>query len=726
MQKKEILDRCKEVDNLLESNNIASSFEILQDLAKTSSEYRISDELERLRQTYSYMGQYMLDGITDLSREKVYQDILEDLRSITDIFRRNIITRESSDYYSETLRYQNLAGQDLEKLLEQYQSAYSEYTLALAAENDITDISRRLEELYSLIFNLIWISLHDKHTINIASQAVLSGKVDDILSSHIVSALTLSLLGYFDIYKLLALIDIYDANLSEKLSARALVGIILSLNRHPQRAIVNSIVKDRLLLLEDSIIAYRRIREVVMSIIRTRDTDRISTKMKEEVIPEIMKIRPEILEKMRGISSDISETEMMENNPEWEELLEKSGLSEKMRELNDMQSDGADLMMIAFSNLKQFSFFNKVSNWFLPFFASHSEINAGDKERQIIERLMEIGKNVCDSDKYSLAIALGKMPENQKNLMISQLDAQFAQFSEENKDKELISSTPEFDEEVTKVLKDMYRFFKLFRKKEGFEDPFKNPLNFLDIPVIGQIMSDSEIIALVGEFYFKRNYYPEALALMNILVEDNPEDAAIWEKIGFCYQSMMFFEKALESYTRAELLKTPGSWLLKKLAFVYKKTGNYAKALEYYKRLLDKDPENLNIIINAGYCALRADNPSEALKFYYHANYIDPDNINIYRSIAWAEFLEGDLEKSEIYYDKILESQPIPTDYLNFGHLLASKKDLRGAIDYYKKAVDGDFNNFRIIFLNDFDVLQKKGFDKQTLYIILDMIKLGI
>lgn len=724
MQKKDILNKCKEVENLLASFNIASSLEILQELSRQLQDYHLSDELNKLRETYRYMAKFMIDGIADSSRDKVYNDILEKLRSITDIIKRNAIAKDSSDYYSETLRYENLAGNDLERLLNEYESAHSEYSLAQAASNDTSEISGKLEELHSKIFNLIWVKLNDKKTVRLATQAAKSEKYGEILPAHIVSALTLSLLGYFDSYKLLALLDIYEADISEKMSARAMVGIILALNHHPQRAMDNYEIKERLLLLEDSIIAYRRIREIILSIIRTRDTDRISTKMQEEVLPEIMKIRPEIMEKMRNISPDLSESGAIENNPEWEELLDKSGLTEKMRELSELQTDGADLMMVAFSNLKQFPFFNSASNWFIPFVASHSSIKAGETERNIIEKIMEIGKNVCDSDKYSLAIALGKMPENQKNMMLAQLDAQFSQISEEMKDKALKSSAPEFDEEVTKVLRDLYRFFKLFRKKEGFEDPFKNPFNFLDIPVIGQIASDSEIVSLVGEFYFSRKYYPEALALMNILIQESPDEPSLWEKIGFCYQSMKFYEKALEAYTRAELLKAPGSWLLKRIAFSYKKTGNFPLALEYYNRLLEKDPENLNLIINAGYCALKAGKQDEALKQYYHANYIDPDNINIYRAIAWGEFLNGNKEKSENYYNKILDSNPESSDFLNIGHLYASKGELQKALEFYKKAMNDDYEAFRKAFLEDFDILRKVGLDKRSLFIILDYLKL--
>ncbi|MDE5808407.1 MAG: tetratricopeptide repeat protein, partial [Muribaculaceae bacterium] len=517
-------------------------------------------------------------------------------------------------------------------------------------------------------------------------------------------------------------LKIYQAGVSDKLSARTLVGIILTLNRHPERSKAITEVALRLSAMQDSLIDYRRVREVIMALIRTRDTDRISTKMKEEVIPEIMKLQPDILKKMREASPDAMEGNALEYNPEWEEMLNKSGLSEKMRELSDMQSDGADLMMVAFSNLKQFSFFNVVSNWFLPFFSSHSALSSGEKEKSIIDRLMEIGRNVCDSDKYSLAIALGKMPDQQKNMMMAQLDAQFSQLSEDIKEKAMLSTAPEFDEEVTKVLRDLYRFFRLYRKKQGFKDPFEKPLAFLDIPFIGDMMSDTEVVSIVAEFYFNRKYYGEALSLFTLLLDENPDDPALWEKAGACFQALKFFEKALDAYTKAELLKTPGKWLLQKLAFVNRKQGNYAKALEYYNRLLEKDPENLNLMLNAGFSALESGNVSEALKYYYHANYIEPDNIKIFRAIAWSEFLSGNAEKSEKYYDKILKLSPESSDFLNAGHLFAVKGDLKRAVSLYKKAAEGNYTDFRNAFLADIEVLEKLGLQRASLLILLDYI----
>ncbi|MDE7413549.1 MAG: tetratricopeptide repeat protein [Muribaculaceae bacterium] len=726
MQNSDLIKKIRETRNLLDNYDISTSIKNLNGIAETQKDFRILDEIKNTLETYKYMASYLIDNRPDESRSSVYADTIDTLRTITDKLERKILSSDSSDSYSETLRYQNLKHSDIETLLSDYGRVYSEYSLAASVDNDATGFIEKLEELRSAIFNLVWISLGDKKIARSASRIVISGNYDNILSYHVISALTLALNSYFDKYKFEALLDIYDASLSETISARALVGIVFSIARHSERIKKIPSILIRLKLMEDSLITYRRVREIVMAIIRTRDTERVANKMKDEVMPELMKLRPDILKKMREGNVDSLDAGIMENNPEWEEILNKSGLTQKMQELSEMQNEGADLMMVAFSNLKQFSFFNTVSNWFLPFYTSHSTIKGGDKDKRIIKKVLEIGKGVCDSDKYSLAIAMSKMPESQKDMMLMQLEAQFDQLSEEIKEKSLSSSAPEFDEETTKVIRDLYRFFKLFRKKEGFNDPFKNPFNFLDLPLVGPLMFNQEIVSLVGEFYFTRGFYSEALSLFNLLLDEQSDDYALWEKIGFCYQSMKFYEQAFEAYSKAELLKTPSKWLLKRLAYVSKQNKDFSKALAYYKRLLENDPDNAQLLVNAGFCAMETDSIDEALSFYYHANYIDPDNPTILRAIAWCEFLNKSFEKSHKYYDKILASSPIPSDYLNIGHLYALEGDFRNARISYKKAAINDHSDFRHAFLSDLPILEKSGLKREDALIILDTINLDL
>lgn len=77
--------------------------------------------------------------------------------------------------------------------------------------------------------------------------------------------------------------------------------------------------------------------------------------MNEELLPEMMKLGPSLYKKIRqeDLMNDIN---ALEENPEWQEMLDKSGITDKLKELTDLQMEGADVFMSTFSHLKSFPF----------------------------------------------------------------------------------------------------------------------------------------------------------------------------------------------------------------------------------------------------------------------------------------------------------------------------------------------------------------------------------
>ena len=75
--------------------------------------------------------------------------------------------------------------------------------------------------------------------------------------------------------------------------------------------------------------------------------------MNEELLPEMMKLGPSLYKKIRqeDLMNDIN---ALEENPEWQEMLDKSGITDKLKELTDLQMEGADVFMSTFSHLKRF------------------------------------------------------------------------------------------------------------------------------------------------------------------------------------------------------------------------------------------------------------------------------------------------------------------------------------------------------------------------------------
>lgn len=674
---------------------------------------------EQIGETYRYMTRYMLEGARDDGRGRMLEEMCGQILNLADEAMLNIKGKDDPGYYYSVYRFNRLRDEHVGSLLSEYSKTVNELSLAQAVGNDTLELRKRKEGLLERLFDTLMTSLHADSDYSDLSRHLTSPYADADVTAQALSALTLGLLFYYDRGKLNVLLDVYEKSESNAARARALIGVILTLIRNKWRVETDRAMLERLSTWKDSLEAYTHILEVVRVIIATRDTERVTNKIQDELLPELMKLRPELMKSIREHPE--LDASMLEDNPEWSELLNKSGLDKKMQELSELHSEGADLMMATFSRLKQFPFFNKASNWFLPFDIDNTQLNLSEDIRTVISMLTEVGAVSCDSDIYSLALASNHVPKAQIDMMSGQIKSNFEQFREQQKADTPIERNPEFNKEALRAVRDLYRFFKLFRKSSDFYNPFAESLRFTELPVVGEILADNEVIRLFGEFYFKRGYYSDALPLMQRLSQESCDDATLWEKTGFCFQQLNLFAEAKEAYDKAALLKEPGAWLTNKLAYVNRRLGNYAEAARHYAHALSMDPENLNLIMNAGNMMLESDDIAGALGQFYHANYLSPDNPRVLRAVAWVELLNGNYDKSSDYYRRAISVNPQASDYLNSGHVELLRANYKEALNFYRLSAAKDPETFEAAFMADLPVLTRLGADKSTALILLDL-----
>lgn len=715
----------RKVTNLIDNRNLQKAFSVMSKHARSFSTPDISDRLSKIEETYKYLIHYMMEGVQDSGRDKMLSGIAAELYHINDSILRDNFMADSPELYYSARRFDKIRRNNLSSLISNVTGCGEKMLLA-----DLTDDSVRYHKEYetalSELFSYIW----TMYGASDADYRELANIVSDNtrpfdLRAQILSALLIGNLKYYDRKALATLIDIYDCDSDKKISARALVAIMLIMASYPKRIKNDPLLSDRLILWQDSIINYRRLREVLMNIIKTRDTQRISSKVKDEVLPELMKLKPDILSKLKDVSRE-ADLDMLDVNPEWEEILNKNGLGDKLKELTEMQMEGADVMMIAFSNLKNFPFFNNLSNWFLPFSPKHSEVAIGENGIGAFSEMLDMEGVMCDSDKYSFALSLSRMPETQRNMMTSQMSEQMAQLKEAIAERKQKSTVPGFDLEVTRYVRDLYRFFKLFRKKEEFNDPFRKPIDFTSLPYLNDMLSDIEIVNLVGEFYFKRGYYEEALPMLMISSGNSEDSHLLWEKIGYCHNALNNLPEAVAWYKKAELFNPDSLWLMKKLAVCYRMLGKYQDAAEYYGKALEAEPDNYSLLMSAGHCLLESGDPEGALSKFYHADYVRPDRPSTWRAIGWTALTTGDLAKSEDFLGRIITTgDATANDLINAGHMQYLKGNLKEAANFYKKASmssDGGFDMVRSTLYADMHVLEKAGADKDVLNLILEKV----
>lgn len=79
--------------------------------------------------------------------------------------------------------------------------------------------------------------------------------------------------------------------------------------------------------------------------------------MREEIIPEMLKNVSSMRNMRFGFEENEEEND--DKNPDWADAFEQSGLGDKLREMNELQLEGADVYMSTFAALKSYPFFGK-------------------------------------------------------------------------------------------------------------------------------------------------------------------------------------------------------------------------------------------------------------------------------------------------------------------------------------------------------------------------------
>lgn len=734
MTKIEILNAKKRIIAYLEHLRLNEAFVELKNLAEGAMVWEISNEVSQIEDSYKMMLNYAMQGVEDPARKMLYKDIINNCYYLLDrVVRQRLSSEESTLYYS-TLRYEQMQTNDsIYKLIESYKEVVDKTSLynLLTSESSTIDsinVVKEKEQIERRIFNRVWttfpLNSEDEESLK---NVLMSNSFSQGCQELIISALLLGMLEFYDVRRLRLLLTAYESE-NQNVSVKALIAILLSMNQYYKR--INDVkLLSQIDLVKESVNWNNDVKTAYIEFVRTRDTDRISRKMQDELIPEMLKLRPDLYKKLND-STAMIDMSSLEENPEWEEMLQNSGITDKIKELNQLQEEGSDVFMSTFSHLKSFPFFSEIANWFLPFSLDYSLVSDTlGNDATMIGDIIDNAPFLCNSDKYSFLLSLGLIPQQQRQLMLSQFEQQRQAMNDAGMSMSAMIQPTQRKALMNKYLQDLYRFFKLFRRKGEFFDPFSSPINLVNVPLLSADLDDVETLSIVGEFYFKRKYYREAKDVYMSILEKMPPSAQLFQKIGYCYHQDGDFKNALKYYEQAELLNADSVWTLRRIAACYKAIGNSQKALEYYNRVSVVKPDDLNVSLNIGHCYLEMGNYREAIKNYYKVEFLDEKSTRAWRPLAWSLLLLRDYEQSQKYYEKIIEQNPIAEDYLNLGHLALAKNDMQFVMENYKRYIamnDGDINKLIHAIKQDEKYLVELGVDVSLLPFVVDAILYSI
>ncbi len=734
---REIKLKYNEICQNLADRKLKPAFDLLEKWIGENNLLIYLDEWRNLEQTYSYMLKYTVEGIQDPERQKIYRKLIVSVYELADVVYNTARLKISSSVEYERKRStQNMIQIDFGSYLQLLEEFYLHEELVSLAKDVEVKIESKLERAKNhqqsmiVLFNHFW--LKDKFSdeeSEFLQQFFASDLIQDAYKSFIISAIILSLQRFFDKKKFAILFEIYNLQ-NPELTQRALVGLLIGFYKYDSRMPFFSSLTSRLQILNEDPRFKKNIEQVIIQLIRSRETEKIQQKIKDEIIPEMIRISPNLKDKinLEGLMGEGSDDD---KNPEWQEIFKDSpGLMDKMEEFSELQMEGADVFMGSFAMLKMYPFFAEFTNWFVPFFIQNPQIadmveSSDETSRWFVDSINK-APILCNSDKYSFCFSIENLPKENREFMSQGMSAEMDQFNELQKDEELTDPGRKAGFISNQYIQDLYRFYKLHPRRQDFEDIYQWRFDFHNkISFAGILNDDEKLLRNIAEYYFKKNYFEEAAEIFEILLSKEKNNE-LYQKLGFCFQKSGDYEKALEAYKKAELFGLNQLWNYKKIALCYRNLKQPQKALEYYLEAAKLDDTDLNTHLNIGHCYLELEQFEEALKCYFKVEYLAPGNKKVWRPLGWCSFVTGKKEQAGKYFQQLIDDEPGKHDLMNMGHVQWSMGNRKAALDFYKKSISKDYfseREFFEVFDEDLHHLLNQGVEKEDVPIMLDQLR---
>ncbi|MDD3876152.1 MAG: tetratricopeptide repeat protein [Bacteroidales bacterium] len=734
MNRKDILISYNQINNHLINNKIIKAIKALRKNINTRTDDVLLSSLENIETTYSLVLDYAIRGVKDPKRTEIYNKLVKSLLELNDRTKNQLLDAQFSQFYHQKKSILSKSTYFHHKIKEISEHASVSDELSNLLEgmkiekpaDEQVDMHAVIEELFLYVWFTEMLSDADIEMLKLMFESdVFTTQHKDL----IVSSLTLGLLDNFDARKLIWLAEMMiNSNFQSR--ERVFAGLMFALYKYDYRLHfypeIENILKT--LALNSEIKSFSEF--LLIQLIKAKDTEKFTKKLRDEIMPDIIKHAPKIQERL-DLDNILPEDE--DKNPNWESILEDApDLMKKLEELSRLQLEGTDVFMGTFAMLKNFPFFHKASNWFMPFYPENPEISTvldyeGDDFKRTFLHLLERSTHMCNSDKYSFCLNITAMPEAQKKMMLQMFKAELESINEINQEDSKIDKTLSSKIIFTQYIQDLYRFFKLFPLKNEFEDIFEQDLDFYNKSFFISFFSDNAILVKLSDFYFESGHYKHAAIVYEQLIGKGLNTQVVFEKAAFAYQQLNQFDKAIDMYKKAELFETT-VWILSKIAHCCIKTGDFKQALEYFSEAERLEPDNLKIQLQIANCYLNLDQVETALNHYYKLELLADSNVRVLRPITWCLFILGLHNDAEKYFEMLMKSTEVNKfDLMNYGHWLWCTGQSSKAAEFYIKSINqknNGFDAFLISFKQDEKYLLQNNIQEDDIALMLDYLEM--
>ena len=732
MDEKHITDIRNRVIVLLRESRLKQAIDTLGENIEELQDWELKTKFAEMQTAYKYLLEYLGKGMPDPDRERLHAELIGRCYIINDQIAIARLSEHSTKVYCQMRRrYKGLENLDstASRLKENYANADIANSMPSdECKNLKEQLAKEHELVLSQLFNTIWCSTNWSKSDAEKLIGIVTGNEIDLKDrATLTSAIMLSALKCFEPLKATTLCNIAASDESI-ISTRAIIGIIITLFSYERRLKHYPELAEAIATLKENPMIVRRIETIQIQLLRCRETQKIDRKMREEIIPAMMKNRNLNNEKLSiDILKEIEDDE--DKNPEWRKWLEQDEIKGKLEEMAKWQIEGADLYMSTFSQLKNFPFFGEITNWFRPFdttVPSIAEVMPKEKlgNRTILGAICS-SPVFCNSDKYSFCFTMQRIPTEQREMLMNQI-TEGGEMNEQDADTfAQIPAEKKAEVESNQYIQDLYRFFKVSNFKGEFKDPFTLQLNLLEKDSLRTLINSNEAVLRTFRYLVEKEYYEEAYKAGSIFETTGECDAQFFQEMGYCRQKEHDYNTAIDYYTKADIIKPDTLWTLRHIAQCYRLQGESDKALSYYQMAEELAPENISLLLQTGESFATMKQYEEAFARFYKVEYLKPSSRRAQRAIAWCSFITGKDEQARAYYRR-LQEMPSPAfeDYLNAAHVEWVNHNNATAVELYSKAKEIAGSSERVAdqIMRDSEVLIARGVSENELLLLRDLI----
>ena len=597
---------------LIAKHNVGKALRAMKEtIAEDKLPGYIVARYEDVKNDYRLMQDAMMRGLRDDKIDEIYADIMRKVYGAgLDVLIEEKVKRYSSFAYARVSAQQTEAHPDaVRTVLEAYVQDMAmmafepENTRKAKMEKLTADHHAYMKQLFNaLLVAPMW---NDRRAADFAD-LLLSPTIDRDDALLLVSAVMLATMNVNDPYKWDMLAEVYVRATDKVLKMRALVGWVLSLPYDPRGPRLFPFVQERIKVMLADKTTLKQMLDMQMQMLFCCNADADNEEIQRNIMPTLIKntnlqmTRLGIVEKEDDPMKDIMDPNAAERDME--------EMERKYRKMMDMQKQGSDIYFGGFSKMKTFPFFNDLCNWFAPFNAAHPALGAA-RERlagsTFLNNLMENGP-FCDSDKYSFALAIAqimdRMPDNVKEMLNS--DATFGPTvsKDEQEDPAYICRS---------YLQSLYRFFRLYRSKRDFLNPFildeleDNDGNalFMSYKLLACPEMEENAVALCG-FLLKRKMMRELMSMaICFKSSQNPRLVRFLALVpmtdGKWQEAFDLFASVPEAQHTEESLRG--------MAHCCMSLKRFGEAVAIYRRLLAMHPDSFSYQLNLAVSLMSSD-----------------------------------------------------------------------------------------------------------------------